>query len=120
MIGADEADHASALGRDELRAPVPADVVEGPHLPVIAAHEDHRLRPDVDPAIIPSGGHLGLEPGEDPVAPEDGVEVEVEHLPRGVEWRLERMARPARFEEASDIERGSMSMGAGSGDFCRL
>src|SRR4029077_6691285 len=99
--------------RHELRARVPADVVKGAHLPVIPAHEDHGLRPDVDLAVIARRGHLCLDPGENPMAAGDEGEGEVEYLTRGVEGRLERMTRPARLDEAADIERGSHEHGGG-------
>ncbi len=78
MVGAHQLGQLALFGGAQARSAMAAGVVEGVNGVAIAAHDDHRIMADVEGDEVALGGNLAAHAGEDPLALEDGLHVELE------------------------------------------
>ncbi len=77
VIGTDEALRRPVRRVAHLEAAMPAGVVVRVDAPVGGARHDQRILPDLQREIIAGLGDLAVVPGEDPLAVEEVIEVEL-------------------------------------------
>ena len=102
VVGADELADRRGPGLEQAGAAVAADVVERPDDLVVAPDEDHRGVADVDRERVAGLGHVGGDADEQPLAPEQDLEVDLEHVLPQVEVRRQHVPRPTCPDELAD------------------
>ena len=104
MVGADQPRLSSDAGGADLRAAMPARVMESAQHAVRASHQHHGRASHQERQGAPRLPDLDLEPGEKPAPLEDGLQVEGERIGVVVEGLREAVAGPARPHQGFDLE----------------
>jgi hypothetical protein len=102
VVRADELADRRRAGLEQAGATVTADIVERPDDLIVAPDEDHRGVADVDRERVAGLGHVGGDADEQPLAPEQHLEVDLEHVLPQVEVRRQHVPRPTCPNELAD------------------
>ena len=103
VVRAHEVADAAAGVVEDPRPAVPADVVEGAHLLVVVADDDHRGRADLHGDEVTGFGQLRLCGHEQPVLRPDGRHVQVEDLLARVEGRFQAVPGSAAADQGRQV-----------------